>query len=56
MAFEEAKGQVGLDEYEVRRFEAWRRHITLSVLPQALLVILRSRNPGAPGTEKKEGR
>ena len=26
--FEEAKGQVGLDQYEVRRWDGWYRHIT----------------------------
>ena len=26
--FEEAKGQVGLDQDEVRRRDGWRRHIT----------------------------
>lgn len=56
MAFEEAKGQVGLDEYEVRSFEGWQRHITLSLLAHALLVILRSRHPGSLSTEKKESR
>ena len=30
--FEEAKGEVGLDEYEVRSFHGWYRHITLSML------------------------
>ena len=32
--FEEAKGQVGLDqyEYEVRRWDGWYRHITLARL------------------------
>ena len=28
-SFEEAKGQVGLDQYEVRRWVGWYRHITL---------------------------
>jgi len=29
--FQIAKGQVGLDEYQVRRYDAWYRHITLAV-------------------------
>ncbi len=33
--FERAKGAVGLDEYEVRRWEAWHRHITLVLLADA---------------------
>ena len=33
--FEEAKGQVGLDQYEVRKWEGWYRHITLAMLAHA---------------------
>jgi len=36
-SFERAKGTVGLDEYEVRRWEAWYRHITLALLAHAYL-------------------
>jgi hypothetical protein len=32
---EEAKGEVGLDEYEVRSWHGWYRHITLSMLSLA---------------------
>jgi SRSO17 transposase len=35
--FEQAKGVCGLDEYEVRKYEAWHRHITLSLLAHAFL-------------------
>jgi SRSO17 transposase len=35
--FENAKGVCGLDEYEVRKYEAWHRHITLSLLAHAFL-------------------
>ncbi len=41
MGFERAKGEVGLDEYEVRRWEAWHRHITLSLLADAYLAVTR---------------
>jgi SRSO17 transposase len=41
-SFEAAKGEVGLDEYEVRKWDAWHRHITLCLLAHAYLVILRS--------------
>ena len=41
VAFEEAKGEAGLDEYEVRRWESWYRHITLSLLAHAYLVAKR---------------
>jgi SRSO17 transposase len=40
--FEQAKGEVGLDEYEVRKWEAWHRHVTLSLLAHAYLAVLRS--------------
>ena len=39
---EEAKGEVGLDQYEVRGFRAWYRHITLALLAHALLVVTRA--------------
>ncbi len=35
--FEEAKGTVGLDQYEVRKWNAWHRHITLSMLAHGFL-------------------
>jgi SRSO17 transposase len=37
--FQTAKGQVGLDEYQVRRYEAWYRHITLAMLAHAFLAV-----------------
>ena len=40
--FEEGKGEVGLDEYEVRSWHGWYRHITLSMLSLALLTALRA--------------
>ena len=41
--FEEAKGEVGLDQYEVRRWDGWYRHITLAMLAQAYLTVIRYR-------------
>ena len=38
---EEAKGEVGLDQYEVRGFRAWYRFMTLALLAHAVLVVLR---------------
>ena len=35
--FERAKGEVGLDQYEVRGWPAWHRHITLALLAHAYL-------------------
>lgn len=39
--FEMAKGEVGLDQYEVRSFTGWYRHITFSMLALAFLAKLR---------------
>jgi SRSO17 transposase len=39
---EEAKGEVGLDQYEVRTWTGWYRHITLALLAHAVLVVLRA--------------
>lgn len=35
----QATGEVGLDQYEIRRWTAWRRQITLCLLAHAALVI-----------------
>jgi SRSO17 transposase len=39
---ERAKDEVGLDQYEVRRWDAWHRHVTLSLLAHAALQVTRS--------------
>jgi SRSO17 transposase len=39
--FKQAKGEVGLDEYEVRKWDGWQRHITLCLMAHAYLVVLR---------------
>jgi len=39
--FEAAKGEVGLDQYEVRSWTGWHRHITLAMLAHAYLAALR---------------
>jgi SRSO17 transposase len=39
--FEQAKGEVGLDQYEVRRYDAWHRHATLALLAHAYLEVTR---------------
>ncbi len=41
--FAEAKGEVGLDQYEVRTWTAWHRFITLGLLAHAALVVLSQR-------------
>jgi SRSO17 transposase len=40
--FEAAKGDVGLDHYEVRSWTGWYRHITLAMWAYALLTVLRA--------------
>jgi SRSO17 transposase len=47
---EEAKGETGLDEYEVRFWHSWHRHITLSMMAHAWLASVRYQ-----ATEKKGG-
>ena len=37
--FAEAKGEAGPDHYQVRRYRAWYRHITLSMLAHAFLAV-----------------
>ena len=39
----EAKGETGLDEYEVRFWHSWYRHITLSMMAHAWLASIRRR-------------
>ena len=39
---EAAKGEVGLDQYEVRSWTAWYRHITLAMWALALLTVMRA--------------
>ncbi len=48
-AFKEAKQEVGLDEYEVRRWVGWYRHITLALLAHAFLAVIRSYAAGGDG-------
>ena len=40
-AIELAKGQVGLDEYEVRHWQGWYRHITLAMFALAFLTVVK---------------
>jgi SRSO17 transposase len=39
--FAQAKGEVGLDQYEVRTWAGWHRFVTLCLLAHAYLVVLR---------------
>jgi SRSO17 transposase len=37
--FQTAKNEVGLDQYQVRRYDAWYRHITLAMLAHTYLAV-----------------
>jgi SRSO17 transposase len=48
--YEQAKGEVGLDQYEVRTWRAWYRYMTLALLAYAALVVMQGQ---ARAQEKK---
>jgi SRSO17 transposase len=50
--FEQAKGEVGLDHYEVRKWPGWYRHITLALLAHAFLAVTRAQ---ATSPERTKG-
>lgn len=52
--FERAKGDCGLDEYEVRSWVGWYRHVTLSLFALAVLTVIRSRAEPRP-TRRERG-
>ena len=62
--FEEAKGEAGLAEYEVRSWPSWHRHITLSLLAHSWLTGIRRKerqrqrekkgSPEAPGSRASD--
>ncbi|MGK7235827.1 IS701 family transposase [Streptomyces hygroscopicus] len=47
-AFQAAKNECGLDQYEVRRYPGWYRHITLAMLAHAFLAAMAA----AAGTKR----
>jgi SRSO17 transposase len=51
-AFEQAKGEVGLGHYQVRRWPGWYRHITLALLAYAFLAVIRAQ---ATSPERAKG-
>jgi SRSO17 transposase len=52
-AFELAKQQVGLDEYEVRHWQGWYRHITLAMFALAFLTVVKTQaQKKGPSTRK----
>ncbi|WP_332392928.1 transposase [Burkholderia ubonensis] len=48
IGFEAAKGECGLDQYEVRRWQGWYRHIAFALLVRAVLATLRARGKKTP--------
>jgi SRSO17 transposase len=42
VGFQTAKGEVGLDHYQVRQASAWYRHITLAMTAHAFLAVTRA--------------
>jgi SRSO17 transposase len=50
--FQQAKGEVGLDHYEVRRWPGWYRHTTLALLAHAFLAATRAQ---ASGPQRAKG-
>ena len=55
--FECAKQETGLDEYEVRSWVGWYRHVTLSMLALAFLAAVRAEaNRPRRGSRAKKGR
>ena len=56
-SFETAKGEVGLDQYEVRSWQGWYRHITLAMLAHSYLTVMRAKaEAGKQGGRKKSAR
>jgi SRSO17 transposase len=49
--FQQAKNEVGLDHYEVRRWPGWYRHITLALLAHAFLVVTRATATSSNGAK-----
>src|SRR6266700_3602720 len=48
--YEQTKGEVGLDQYEVRTWRAWYRYVTVALLAYAVLVVMQQQ---ARAQEKK---
>jgi SRSO17 transposase len=54
--FEAAKGEVGLDQYEVRSWTGWHRHVTLAMLAHAYLAVVRQTAIGGTDRRRPRGR
>jgi SRSO17 transposase len=49
--FQTAKGAIGLDEHQVRRWDSWYRYTTLVVLAHAVLTVIAAWERGRPRPE-----
>jgi SRSO17 transposase len=45
--FQTAKNETGLDQYQVRRYDSWHRHVTLAMLAAAYLAVTAAASPKA---------
>lgn len=54
--FESAKQETGLDDYEVRSWQGWYRHVTLSMAAHALLSVIRATAHGPVSKKTKRPR
>jgi SRSO17 transposase len=52
-SFETAKGEGGLDQYEVRSWHGWYRHVTLALFAHAYLTVMRAAAVAENDTQKK---
>jgi SRSO17 transposase len=52
--FAQAKGEVGLAQYEVRQWDGWYRHVTLCLLAHAYLVAVSTLARAAGGFEQEK--
>jgi SRSO17 transposase len=43
--FASAKNETGLDHYQVRRYDAWHRHVTLAMIAHAYLAVTAATSP-----------
>jgi SRSO17 transposase len=53
-AIELAKQQVGLDEYEVRHWQGWYRHLTLAMFALAFLTVVKVQARKKGGSMSKQ--
>ncbi|MGW7201306.1 hypothetical protein [Streptomyces chryseus] len=51
--FETARSDCGLDQYEVRKWEPWHRHIALSIAAFAFLSVSATRTARINGTRER---